>query len=174
MGVVISLWLQLFKVITMTLSGRPHTDEVIMSSQWAEWWPFGFGVGLWVGCGVWHIEAETKWTPFRRRHFQVHLLNENVWITIQNSLKFVPKGPINNIPALVQIMAWRRPGDNPLSEPMMFRLPTHICVTRPQWVNYYKYLRAMPPARHRAIVWTNGGLWSINFKNKNLDFSPIA
>ena len=24
---------------------------------------------------------------------------------------FVPKGPINNISALVQIMAWRRPGD---------------------------------------------------------------
>ena len=32
-------------------------------------------------------------------------------------------------------MAWRRPGDKPLSEPMMVRLPTHICVTRPQWVN---------------------------------------
>ena len=43
-------------------------------------------------------------------------------------------GPINNIPALVQIMAWRRPGDKPLSGPMMFRLLTHICVTRPQWV----------------------------------------
>ena len=25
-----------------------------------------------------------------------------------------PKGPINNIPALIQIMAWRRPGDKPL------------------------------------------------------------
>ena len=60
-------------------------------------------------------------------------LYENVWIWI--SLKVVPKGPINNIPALVQIMAWRRPGDKPLSEPMMVRLPTHICVTRPQWVN---------------------------------------
>ena len=31
-------------------------------------------------------------------------------------------------------MAWRRPCDKPLSEPMMVRLPTHICVTRPQWV----------------------------------------
>ena len=37
----------------------------------------------------------------------------------QNSLKFVPKSPINNIPALVQIMAWPRTGDKPLSEPMM-------------------------------------------------------
>ena len=66
--------------------------------------------------------------------FKCIFLNENVWISIKISLKFVPKGPINNIPALVQIMAWRRPGDKPLSEPMMVRLPTHICVTRPQWV----------------------------------------
>ena len=33
-------------------------------------------------------------------------------------MKFVSKVPINNIPALVQIMAWRRPGDKPLSEPI--------------------------------------------------------
>ena len=46
---------------------------------------------------------------------------------------------INNIPALVQIMAWRRPGDKPLSEPMMFSLPTHICITRPQWVKTNEY-----------------------------------
>ena len=50
------------------------------------------------------------------------------------SLKFVPRGPINNMPALGQIMAWRRPGDKPLTEPMMVRLLTHVCVTRPQWV----------------------------------------
>ena len=31
-------------------------------------------------------------------------------------------------------MAWRRPGDKSLSESMMVSLPTHICVTRPQWV----------------------------------------
>ena len=56
-------------------------------------------------------------------------------ILITISLKFVPKGQINNIPALVQIMAWRRPGDKPLSEPRTESLLTHICVTRPQWVN---------------------------------------
>ena len=67
--------------------------------------------------------------------FKRIFFNENVWISIKISLKFVPKGPINNIPALVQIMAWRRPGDKPLSEPMTVSLPTHICVTRPQWVN---------------------------------------
>ena len=67
--------------------------------------------------------------------FKRIFLNENILIPIEISLKFVPKGPINNIPALVQIMAWRRPGDKPLSEPMMVNLTTHICVTRPQWVN---------------------------------------
>ena len=72
--------------------------------------------------------------------FKRIFLNENVRISIKISLKFVPKCPINNIPALVQIMAWRRPGDKPLSEPMMISLPTHICVTRPQWVNHYQLL----------------------------------
>ena len=67
--------------------------------------------------------------------FKCIFLNENVWIPIKISLKFVLKGSINDISALVQIMTWRRPGDKPLSEPMMVNLPTHMCVTRPQWVN---------------------------------------
>ena len=51
------------------------------------------------------------------------------------SLKFVPKIRINNIPALVQIMAWRRPGGKPLSELMMVSLLTHICASRLQRVD---------------------------------------
>ena len=97
-------------------------------------------------------------------------LKENVWIPIKISLKFVPKSPINNIPALVQIMAWRRPGDKPLSEPMLVRLPTHICVTRPQWVKaeWHKYVSVTQtiigsnngvwPVWHQAIIWTNAAL----------------
>ena len=54
-----------------------------------------------------------------QKHFKWIFLNKNVWILINISLKFVPKGPINNISALIQIMAWRRTGDKPLSEPMM-------------------------------------------------------
>ena len=58
------------------------------------------------------------------RHFSDNIfkcifLNDSVGISIKVSLNFVPRGPINNIPALVQIMAWRRPGGKPLSEPMM-------------------------------------------------------
>ena len=63
--------------------------------------------------------------------FKRIFLNENVIVLIKISFKYVPKVQINNIPALVQIMAWRRPGDKPLSEPMMVSLLMHICVTRP-------------------------------------------
>ena len=67
-------------------------------------------------------------------HFAVNIfncifLNENVWISIKISLKFVPKSPINNIPALVQIM---------------IRLPTHVCITLPQWIDSL-----------RPIVWSH-------------------
>ena len=64
--------------------------------------------------------------------FKCFFLNENLSILIKISLKFVPQGPINNIPALVQIMAWHHPGDKPLSGSMMGSLPMHICVARLQ------------------------------------------
>ena len=72
---------------------------------------------------------------FADDHLKRIFLNETLRIAINISLKFVPKGQINNISPLDQIMAWRRPGDKPLSEPMMVRLPTHICVFRPRRVN---------------------------------------
>ena len=68
--------------------------------------------------------------------FKCIFMNENVWFLNRISLKFVRKGLIKNIPALVQIMTLRRQGDKRLSEPMMVRLPMHICVARPQWVNH--------------------------------------
>ena len=46
-------------------------------------------------------------------------LNGNVRILIKISLKFIPKGPIDNKLVLVQVMAWRQTGDKPLSEPML-------------------------------------------------------
>ena len=53
--------------------------------------------------------------------FKSIFLKEYVWISIDFSLMFVPKGPIDNIPALVQIMACRRIDDKPLSEPRVTR-----------------------------------------------------
>ena len=80
------------------------------------------------------IEAGKNGHHFPDDIFKWIFSNENIWILIKISLKFVPMGPINNILALVLIMAWRRPGDKPLSEPMIVSLLTHICVARPQWV----------------------------------------
>ena len=51
------------------------------------------------------------------------------------SLKFVPKGKINNKSALVEVMAWRRTG-KPLSEPMLPSSQTHICGTRGRWIKH--------------------------------------
>ena len=99
------------------------------------------------GVSIWRIKYPIKWSALLTHwgrdkmdaisqtiFSSVFFLNENVWIPKTISLKFVPKGPINNIPSLVQIMAWCRPGDKPLSEPMMVSSLTHICVTRSQWV----------------------------------------
>ena len=94
----------------------------------------------------WNVTVPNSVTPVNTlrsrqngRYFAVDIfkcifVNENAWISLKISLKFVPLVRIDNIPALVRIMAWRRPGDKPLSEPMMVSLLTHICVTRPQWV----------------------------------------
>ena len=70
--------------------------------------------------------------------FKCIFSNENVWFVIKISLKFVPKGLINNISALVQVMTWCCPGYKPLYESMMVSVSTHICVARPQWVNILK------------------------------------
>ena len=90
--------------------------------------------------------------------FKCIFLNENIWILIKISLKFVPKGPINNIPALVHIMAWRRPGDKPLFEPMMVWLLTHICVTRPQWVKESKQCD-FRTSHHGYLLWPVHHYW---------------
>ena len=68
--------------------------------------------------------------PFKRIFF----FYKTVRISLNISLKFIPKVPINNISALVQIMAWLQPDDKPLFEPMMVSLLTQICVTLLQWV----------------------------------------
>ena len=67
--------------------------------------------------------------------FSNAFFNENVWISIKIWLKFVPNGPINYIPAFVQIMTWRRPGNKPLSEPMMVNLLTYIYMHHSAWVS---------------------------------------
>ena len=90
---------------------------------------------------------------FTDDRFKHIFLNENVCISVEISLKCVPKGPMNNMPALVQIMAWRRPGDKPLSGPMMVSSLTHICVTRPQWVKLPQMLALLVHSMSRSQLY---------------------
>ena len=80
-----------------------------------------------------HIEVETKWPPF----FQMTSSNAFSWMKMfEFRLRFhwnlFLKFQIYNTPALDQIMVWCCPGVKPLSETMMVRLQTDMCVTRPQ------------------------------------------
>ena len=64
--------------------------------------------------------------------FKHIFFNEDMWISINISFKFVPKGQINNIPELVQIMAWCRPGNTIWTNDGKF---TDTYMHQPQWVN---------------------------------------
>ena len=93
--------------------------------------PAACWVAVWVGL----ISPWTKLPHFADDIFKRIFLNENIRISIKIPLQVISKGPINNIPALAQLMAWRRPGVKPLSDPIMVRLQTHICATRPHDLN---------------------------------------
>ena len=74
------------------------------------WWTgFSFQEGV-VLVFIFQVAPEINIKTLRPRPYGRHFadnilwcifLNENVWISIEFSLKFVPKGPIDNIPALV-------------------------------------------------------------------------
>ena len=69
---------------------------------------------------IWQLPINSSPPGQNGRHFADYICNcifliENVWISFKISLKFVPNVRIDNIPAWVQIMAWRQIGDKPLS-----------------------------------------------------------
>ena len=153
-----------------------HDSWAVMTCAklWSDWIIIIHVTGTWMFArfGLWAHKRVVSWVLVHSqadtyhnintlrprqngRHFPDDIfkwifLNENVWISINISLKFVPRGSINNIPTLVQVMAWHRPGDKPLSGLIMVRLPTHICVARPQWVNVHSISNLT-----RNIIWHN-------------------
>ena len=127
----------------MCYQASMNHNDVINWKHFPHYWPFVRGIhqspvnslhkGQWREALMFTLICPNKWLSNNfntlkprqnNRHFPDDIfrcifLNENVWISIKISLKFVPKGPINYFPALVQIMAWCRPGDKSLSEPMI-------------------------------------------------------
>ena len=109
--------------------------------RWA--WTVSLAVGVYTGLILsWFQNYQVALTHWGRDKtvstLQPTFFNTFSWKKMDAfriSLRFVSQGPIKNIPALWHKIAWRGPGNKPLSEPMMVRLPTHICVTRPLWVD---------------------------------------
>ena len=112
---------------------RPARSHSLSQCWSRSCWPYVAFTPQWVNT----LRPRQDGCHFPDDTFKWIFLNENVSISIKISLKFVPNGPIDKSPALVQIIAWCRPGDKPLSVPMMVNLLTHICVTRPQWVKCF-------------------------------------
>ena len=76
-----------------------------------------------------------------------------------NLLKFVANGPIDNIPALIQIMTWRQIGDKPLSETMV-ALFTDGYVFHSAWMSLWKMIQEF----HAGEVWNLFTLFVIQIK----------
>ena len=120
------------------------------------------------------LRARQNGRRFADDIFKYTFLNENIWISINTSPNVVPHGQINNVPSLVQITAWCRPGDKPLSELMMVSLLTHVCVTLSQMSNvtslsdlswkFHEYL-----SLRFTVIWLTAycrwNLWKIMTEN---------
>ena len=100
--------------------------------------------------------------------FSMHFLEWKLWISLKISPKFFPKVPIYNTPVFVQMMAWHRPVDKPLSEPVMDSLLTYICVTRPQW---FKLLLGV--LTHHLRWWIMRNQFNIKKQGAMLHHIPI-
>ena len=93
-------------------------------SQWTGTRPTAFAIfgSTVAGTKLKPISLRAKLLPSRGRYFDMHLREKKIVYFYKFQLKFVPEGrPIDNNPKLVQIMAWHRIGDKPLSEPMLTR-----------------------------------------------------
>ena len=129
--------------ITVTTGPCCHDNTAMNHRMWCIWYIYGVDAWLlkvwWHSCAGTSTELCTYCTHWGRDKmaaiFQTTFSNAFFLTKICDiPLKFVLKGPNNNIPTLVQVIAWRRPGEKPLSGPLLVNLLTHLCVSRPQWV----------------------------------------
>ena len=134
---------------------------------------------LWgVHCGsgtLTHLSLEKMAANQADDIFNCIFLNEHDRILIQISLKYVPRSPIDNKTALVQVMAWRRTGDKPLPGPMMTQFIHHIFDTRGRWVYKWGVLQLsssifpmdtfLLPLNIPLMLWQNGCYLSAQVSN---------
>ena len=130
-------------------------DGLVLTDHYLNWCSSGFMMLYGVTRDQWvnTLRPRQDGCHFADDIFMCIFVNENCCILIKFSLKYVRKGPIDNNPALVQIMAWHWSGDKPLSEPMMVILLMHLCVTRPQWVSNDMYVVVGTDLGYEQLKW---------------------
>ena len=106
---------------------------------------------------------------FTDRNFQMHFFWMNIYKFWLKFHEVCSKSPINNTPALVQIMAWCRPGDKPFSEPMIVSLLTHA--TRPQWDIVGVFESAF---RYVDVIWAPLCLKSNTLQWRHNDYDSVS
>ena len=126
----------LIKIDTFSL------NKIHLKMSLGKWQPFCLGLNALICLmqyyAIYHcfktLRPRQNVHQFPDNVFKYIFFNENIYIAINISLKFVPHGPIDNSPTLVQIMPRSRPGDKPLFESMMVSVLKYIWVIWPQWV----------------------------------------
>ena len=87
-------------------------------------------------------------------NLKCNFLDENNRIPIRISLKFVPMSPIDNKPALVQVIAWCRIGDKPLPELMLIQFTDAYMRHRGRWVNWpFSSILKQSGTRITTAIW---------------------
>ena len=113
---------------------RAHYDVTVMHCWLTilevlgrNWWHWNVKITLWLRSGDYNYLPFRHWC-LRKTAYIIQRKFPNALTKFQ--LALYHQWFVKNLPELVQIMAWRRPVDKPLSELMLFSLVTHICVTR--------------------------------------------
>ena len=118
----------------------------------AKWWPFCLNLNV-LTCCIFHTWFNSKGDNFKYiflTHWgrdemaaisQMTVSNAFSWMKMYEFwLKFhwsvFLSDQLTIFQDWFQIMVWHWSGIKPVSEPMMVRLFTHICVTQPQWVKW--------------------------------------
>ena len=103
--------------------------------------------------------------------FSCIFVNQKSFILIKISLKFVPKCPIDNNPALFQIMAWRQIVTSHYLNQCLPNTLMHIYSTRGRWVNLRSSHRWPDSVEHPSPSYSQ---WNLNFHEKlTVPYCPI-
>ena len=98
-----------------------------------------------------HTEAEENGRHFADDTFRC------IWVSNKASLKYVTYGRIDKMSAQVQIMAWRRTGAKPLSDPMMTQ-STDAYMRQQAWM-CYMYMILVKSGNPSTSSWSFPVAW---------------